>query len=122
MPRSRPSVSLPDALTPAAVAVCAWVAIASGEAWTGGVPALVAALFLAGDYVLWQRRGEPWHDALVIVLVLPALAAGLWIGIGGTVLDVSRGAGGRVALEVGPGLALTGLTCTLVSYFGRHRP
>jgi hypothetical protein len=102
--------------------VCAWVAIASGEAWTGGVPALVAALFLAGDYVLWQRRGEPWHDALVIVLVLPALAAGLWIGIGGTVLDVSRGAGGRVALEVGPGLALTGLTCTLVSYFGRHRP
>jgi len=122
LPRSRPSVALPDALTPVAVAVCAWVAIASGEAWTGGVPAIVGALFLAGDYVLWQRRGEPWHDPLVIVLVLPALAAGLWIGIGGTLLEVSRGDGGRLALEVGPGLALTGLACTLVSYFGRHRP
>ena len=122
MRRSRPSVSLPDALTPAAVAVCAWVAIASGEAWTGVVPALVAATFFAGDSVLWQRRGEPWHDPLVIVLVLPALAAGLWIGIGGTLLDVSRSGGGRLALEIGPGLALTGLACTLVSYLGRHRP
>lgn len=122
MPRSRRSVSLPDALTPAALATCAWVAIASREPWTGIVPAAVAAACFAGAYALWQRRGEPWHDPLVIVLFLPALAAGLWIGVGGTVLDVVRSDGGRLALEVGPGLALTGLACTLVSYAGRHRP
>jgi len=90
LPRSRRSVSLPDALTPAALATCAWVAIASREPWTGIVPAAVAAACFAGAYALWQRRGEPWHDPLVIVLVLPALAAGLWIGVGGTLLDVAR--------------------------------
>jgi hypothetical protein len=43
-------------------------------------------------------------------------------GIGGLVTGVGRGGAGRLLLEVGPGLALTGLVCTLVSYHGRHRP
>lgn len=104
------------------MAVFAWVVVASDEGWTGIVPAAVGAAFLVGDYVLWLRRGEPWHDPLVIVAALPSLAAGLWIAVGGLVTDVPRGEAGRLALEVGPGLAVTGLVCTLVSYFGRHRP
>jgi hypothetical protein len=121
--RFRPSaVGLADALTPAALAVCAWVIAVSGEALTGIVPAAVAAVFVGVDYVVWRRRGTPWHDPLVIELLLPALAAALWIGIGGTALGVDRGATGRILLEIGPGLALTGLVTTLISYHGRHRP
>jgi hypothetical protein len=114
--------SLPDALTPAAVAVCVWVAAGSQRAWTGVAPAAAAAVFLVADDRLWRARAKPWHDPLVIVLLLPALACGLWIGIGGLVTGVGRGGAGRLLLEVGPGLALTGLVCTLVSYHGRHRP
>jgi hypothetical protein len=104
------------------VAVCVWVAAASGRLVTGVVPAVVVAASVAVDYRLWRRRGTPWHDPLVIVVLLPALAAALWIGAGGTALGVDRGAAGRLLLEVGPGLALTGLVTTLISYHGRHRP
>ena len=86
------------------------------------MPALAAAAFVLGDYLLWRRRGSPWHDPAVIVLALPSLACALWIAVGGIVLDVGRSDAGRIALEVGPGLALTGLVCTLVSYAGRRRP
>jgi len=99
-----------------------WVAAASGEAWTGIVPAIVAAVFAVWQYALWRRRETPWHDPAVILLGLPALACALWIGVGGLALDVARTDAGRIALEVGPGLALTGLVCTLVTYYGRHRP
>jgi hypothetical protein len=104
------------------VAVCIWVAAASGEALTGVLPALGCAAFVLADYVAWRRRGTPWHDPLVIALLLPALAAALWIGVGGLVTGVDRGSAGRLLLEVGPGLALTGLVTTLISYHGRHRP
>jgi hypothetical protein len=121
--RFRPSsIGLADALTPAAIAVCIWVIVASGQVLTGILPAAVAAVSVAVDYRLWRVRGTPWHDPLVIVLLLPALAAALWIGIGGIALGVDRGATGRLLLEVGPGLALTGLVTTLISYHGRHRP
>jgi hypothetical protein len=83
---------------------------------------VVAGAFLVCDYRLWRRRRAPWHDPAVIGLGLPALACGLWIGDGGLALGVERSAAGRIALEVGPGLALTGFACTLVSYYGRHRP
>jgi hypothetical protein len=116
------SVGLADALTPAALAVCVWVVVASTHVVTGIVPGAVAAAFVALDYRVWRARGTPWHDPLVIVLLLPALAAALWLGIGGIVLGVDRGAAGRLLLEVGPGLALTGLVTTLISYHGRHRP
>jgi hypothetical protein len=99
-----------------------WVAAASGRTLTGVLPGVVAAGAVAGDYAVWRRRGKPWHDAAVIILLLPALAGGLWIGVGGTLLDVHRGDAGRLLLEVGPGLALTGLVTTLISYHGRHRP
>jgi hypothetical protein len=118
----RSGVGLADALTPAALAVCLWVAVASTHVVTGVLPAVVAAVFVALDYRVWRSRGRAWHDPLVIVLLLPALAASLWLGIGGIALGVDRGAAGRLLLEVGPGLALTGLVTTLISYHGRHRP
>lgn len=115
-------MDLPTALTPLAAAVAVWVAAVSGEAWSGILPGALAAAVVVADYVLWRRRGKPWHDPLVIVGLLPALACALWIGIGGTLLDVARTEGGRLGLEVGPGLALTGLVTTVISYHGRHRP
>ena len=115
-------VGLPDVLVPAVVAVAVWVAAASDRALTGILPAVVAAGSAAAGYVLWRRRGTPWHDPVVIVSFLPALAAALWIGVGGLVLDVERSSAGRLLVEVGPGLALTGLVTTLISYHGRHRP
>jgi hypothetical protein len=113
-------VDLPTALTPATVAVAIWVAAASGRILTGALPGAVAAAAALADYVVWRRRAKPWHDPLVIVLLLPALSAGVWIGVGGILLDVPRGEAGLLLLEVGPGLALTGLVATLVSYHGRH--
>jgi hypothetical protein len=115
-------LDLPSALTPPLAAVGIWVAVASGRVWTGIVPGLLAAAFAAGDYALWLRRGKPWHDAAVIALLLPVVACGVWIGVGGTLAGVDRSRAGLLLLEIGPGLALTGLACTLVSYHGRHRP
>jgi hypothetical protein len=118
----RSGVGLADVLTPAALAVCVWVVVASERVATGTLPAAVAAAFIAADYRVWRNRGTPWHDPLVLVLLVPALAAALWIGVGGIALGVERGAAGRLLVEVGPGLALTGLVTTLMSYHGRHRP
>jgi hypothetical protein len=115
-------VDLPSALTPATAAVAIWVAAASGQILTGVVPGVVGLTAAGADYVLWRRRRKPWHDLTVIALLLPVLAAGLWVGIGGLLFDVSRGTAGRLLLEVGPGLALTGLATSLISYHGRHRP
>jgi len=115
-------MDLPAALTPALAAVAVWVAAASGRPWTGILPALVAAADAVAVDAMWRRRGKPWHEPVVIVGLLPALACGLWIGVGGLLLHVDRGTPGRLLLEVGPGLALTGLATTLISYHGRHRP
>jgi peptidoglycan/LPS O-acetylase OafA/YrhL len=73
-----------------------------------------------GDYVLWERRNRPWHDWTVILL--PAILAAVWIAVGGLVTGVERSDEARLLLEVGPGVALTGLLCTLISYHGRHHP
>jgi hypothetical protein len=83
--------------------------------------ALIAALAVA-DYWLWERRGRPWHDWTVILLLLPAIFAAVWIGVGGLLLDVTRTDSGRLVYEVGPAIGLTGLLCVLISYHGRHHP
>ena len=111
---------LPTWLTPPIVAIAVAVAAASQEVVTGVVPGLLAALFALTDYVLWRRRGRPWHDRDVIVLLLPALASAVWIGVGGLLLDVERSDEARLLLEVGPGIALTGMITTVISYHGRH--
>jgi hypothetical protein len=113
---------LPRYLTAAAVVLSIWVAARSGEVWAGMVPAaLIAALTLL-DYAIWERRARPWHDWTVIVVLLPAIFAAVWLGVGGLLLDVERSDSGRLAYEVGPAIGLVGLLCTLISYHGRHHP
>jgi hypothetical protein len=113
---------LPSWLTPPIAAIGVAVAAASQEVLTGALPGALGAVLAVADYVLWRKRGRPWHDPAVIVLLLPALACAVWIGVGGLVLDVERSDESRLLLEVGPGIALTGLITTVISYHGRHHP
>jgi hypothetical protein len=122
---------LPSFTTPPALAAAAWVAVAPylvGEASSlerailGPLPGAVALLFAGLDYVLWRRRGRPWHDWAVIVLVLPAIAAGVWATIGALILDTGLSRTEILVTGVGPGVALIGLLTTTVSYHGRHHP
>jgi hypothetical protein len=89
---------------------------------TGILPALLVAALAVADYALWSRWERPWHDWTVILILLPAILAAVWIAVGGLVTEVERSDEGRLLWEVGPGVALTGLLCTLISYHGRHHP
>ncbi len=113
---------MPKYLTIAIVALALWVLVWSGEFWTGTLPAAIVLGTAIADYRTWTHRGRPWHDSPTIVLLLPAIAAAVWIAVGGLVLGVDRPDDGRLLGEVGPGVGLTGLLCTLVSYHGRHHP
>jgi hypothetical protein len=114
---------MPRWLTLGAVFVCAWtLGAARGELLCGVLPATVALVFGLASYGVWVRRGRPWHDWTVICLLLPAIAAAVWLAVGGLVTGVERSDEARLLQEVGPGVALTGLLCTLVSYQGRHHP
>jgi hypothetical protein len=113
---------LPRYLTLASAALALWVAAASREALTGILPALVLLALASADYALWERRRRPWHDWAVILLLLLPIFSAVWIAVGGLVTGVERSDEARLLLEVGPGVALTGLLCTLVSYHGRHHP
>ena len=113
---------MPKYLTAGAVVLALWVAIRSGETWTGIVPAVLVVVLAAVSYVHWERHGRPWHDWTVILTVLPAILASVWIGVGGLILDVARTDDQRLLYEVGPGIGLVGLLCTLIAYHGRHHP
>jgi hypothetical protein len=113
---------VPRYLTLGALALSLWVAAASRELSTGILPAVVVLTLAAADYALWERRDRPWHDWTVILLLLPPILASVWIAVGGLVTGVERSDEARLLLEVGPGVALTGLLCTLISYHGRHHP
>ena len=113
---------MPRYLTLGALAGAACVAALSGEWLTGILPAALAGILALVDYLLWERRARPWHDWTVIVLLVPAILASVWIAIGGLITGVERTDGARLAFEVGPGVALVGLLSTLVSYHGRHHP
>jgi hypothetical protein len=113
---------VPKYLTAAAVVLALWVAARSGEIWTGIVPGAIIIGLALLDYALWERRNRPWHDWTVILLLLPAIFAAVWLGVGGLLLDVERSDSGRLVYEVGPGIGLVGLLCTLISYHGRHHP
>jgi hypothetical protein len=122
---------LPSFLTPAVAIVAAWVSIAP-YVWSnastldrtliGPLPGTVVLVFAVGDYLLWRRRGRPWHDWAVILLLLPAIAAAVWIAVGALVLDAGLSRDELLGISVGPGVALVGLVCTLISYHGRHGP
>jgi hypothetical protein len=113
---------LPKYLTAASAALALWVAIGSREPLSGILPALVVLILAVADYRLWAARARPWHDWTVILLLLPAIFSAVWIAVGGLVTGVDRSDEARLLLEVGPGVALTGLLCTLISYHGRHHP
>jgi hypothetical protein len=113
---------VPRYLTGAAIVLALWVAIRSGKVWTGIFPACLVVLLALVSYIHWERNGRPWHDWAVILSLLPAILAAVWIGVGGLLLDVARTADGRLVYEVGPGIGLVGLLCTLISYHGRHNP
>ncbi len=113
---------MPRYLTAASAAFALWVAIGSRELWTGILPALVVLVLATADYGLWRARGRPWHDWTVILLLLPAVLSAVWIAVGGLVTGIDRSDEARLLLEVGPGVALTGLLCTLISYHGHHHP
>jgi hypothetical protein len=122
---------LPSFATPPILAAALWVAIAPylfGEATTlerailGPVPGAVVLLFATLDYALWRRSGRPWHDWRVIMLLLPAIAAGAWVTVGGLVLDAALSHAQLLITGVGPGIVLIGLLTTTISYHGRHHP
>jgi ABC-type Fe3+ transport system permease subunit len=113
---------VPKYLTAAAVVLALWVAARSSQPWTGVLPAVVIVVLATVDYWLWERRNRPWHDWTVILLLLPAIFSAVWIGVGGLLLDVARSDSGRLVYEVGPGIGLVGLLCTLIAYHGRHHP
>jgi hypothetical protein len=113
---------VPRYLTAGAVALALWVLAASTEVLTGILPAALTLVLAPLDYRLWTSRGRPWHDWTVILLLLPAIFAAVWIAVGGLVTGVERSDEARLLFEVGPGVALTGLLCTLISYQGRHHP
>jgi len=122
---------LPSWLLPPTVAAALWVALAPfwltdlstlDAELTGTLPGGVVLVFAVADYVLWRRRTRPWHDWDVILLLLPAIGAGVWTAIGGLVLDLGLSREELLGLEVGPGVALTGLLATTISYHGRHYP
>ena len=113
---------MPKYLTAGAVVLALWVALRSDEPWTGVLPAIGVVVLASADYVLWERRSRPWHDWTVILPLLPAIFAAVWIGVGGLLMDVERSDSGRLVYEVGPGIGLVGLLCTLIAYHGRHHP
>jgi hypothetical protein len=113
---------VPWYLTMGAVLGALCAALLSRELLTGALPAVVVLVLVLADYHLWERRGRPWHDWTVILLLLPAIAAAVWIAVGGLAMGVERTDAARLAYEVGPGVALVGLLCTLISYYGRHHP
>lgn len=114
-------IALPTALTPPAVLIALWVLAASDRASAAAAGA-VAAASLAGSYAIWVGRGRRWHDGLAILSLLPAVAAGVWVAVGGLALGEHESTARRLLVEVGPGLALVGIAATILGYHGRHDP
>ncbi len=114
---------MPRWLTLGVIVVCAWtIGAARDELLCGVLPAVVVLVFALASYAVWMSRARPWHDWTVICLLLPAIAAAVWLAVGGLVTGVELTDEERLLQEVGPGVALTGLLCTLISYHGRHHP
>jgi hypothetical protein len=115
-------ITLPTALTPPAAAVGLLVAALPGEAPAARAAGALAAACVAAAYGLWRAGGRRMHDGRAILALLPAVPAAVWVAVGGLAAGEAETAARRLALEVGPGLALVGLTATILGYHGRHDP
>ena len=122
---------LPSWLLVPILAVGAWVAVAPylltdatalERAVIGPIPAGVVFACALGDWRLWLDRGKPWHDWAVIVLLLPAIGAAVWITVGATLLELPLTRPELLGTSIGPGIALIGLLTTTISFHGRHHP
>jgi hypothetical protein len=122
---------LPSFTTPPVLAAAAWVGVAPyvwsdasvlERAVLGPAPGGVALVFALADYLVWRLRGRPWHDWRVILLLLPAVSAGVWIAVGALALDAGLTREQLLGTAVGPGVGLVGLLTTTISYHGRHHP
>lgn len=94
-----------------------WERVAIGPA-----PATVIAVCAVADWRLWVRRGKPWHEWAVILLLLPAIAAAVWVAVGALALELPLSRAEALGLSVGPGIAFVGLLTTTISFHGRHHP
>jgi len=121
---------LPSFATPPILAAALWVSVAvfvwpegttTDLVLVGPLPGAVVICSALLDYVLWRRRGRPWHDWTVILLLLPAIFAGVWIATGALILELPWTRDELLGIAVGPGVALVGLLTTVISYHGRHR-
>lgn len=122
---------LPSWLLAPILAVSAWAgaapyvltdATALERAVLGPIPAALVWVCVLADWRVWIRRGKPWHDWLVIVLLLPAIGAAVWITVGATLLELPLTRPELLGTSIGPGIALVGLLTTMISFHGRHHP
>jgi hypothetical protein len=121
---------LPSFLLWPTLAAGAWVTagpfLTDAATWEkvvlGPLPGMVVIVLTLTDYVIWRRRGRPWHDWLVILLLLPPIFAAVWVAVGALALRASYDREELLGIAVGPGVALVGLLCTTISYHGRHHP
>ena len=122
---------LPSWLLTPIVAAAAWTAIAPyvltdagalDRAAIGPIPAAVILASALLDWRLWLRRGKPWHDWAVILLLLPAVGGAVWVTVGATLLELPLSRPELLGTSIGPGIALIGLLTTTISFHGRHHP
>jgi len=122
---------LPSWLLAPILAVSSWVAIAPyiltdvgglDRAAIGPIPAAVVFVCALADWRWWIHRGKPWHDWTVIVILLPAIGAAVWITVGATLLELPLTRPELLGTSIGPGIALIGLLTTTISFHGRHHP
>ena len=109
----------------------AWTAVAPyalidasdlDKAAIGPIPAGVVLATALLDWRLWLRRGKPWHDWTVIVLLLPAIGAAVWVNVGATLLELELTRPELMGVSIAPGITLIGLLTTTISFHGRHHP
>ena len=122
---------LPSWLLVPIVVAATWTAIAAyiltdaGDLYRaaiGPIPAMVILASALLDWRLWIRRGKPWHDWAVIVLLLPAIGAAVWVAVGATLLELPLTRPQLLGTSIGPGIALIGTLTTTISFHGRHHP
>ena len=122
---------LPSWLLAPIIVATTWTAIAPyvlidasalNKALIGPVPAAVVLACSVLDWRVWLRRGKPWHDWTVIMLLLPAIGAAVWVAVGATLLELPLSRPELLGTSIGPGIALIGLLTTTISFHGRHHP